>query len=72
MFFIARLEPSFEASGSFTSEEDEGPVSLKDNYPYFGDGTGRSEPVTIRNIKIRSESEPIGMYATPLLHSSKL
>ncbi|XP_072029090.1 LOW QUALITY PROTEIN: oxidation resistance protein 1-like [Amphiura filiformis] len=49
------LEP-FEAS---FEEDEEGPVTLKDNYPYFGDGTGRSEPITIRNIKIRSESEPI-------------
>lgn len=30
---------------------------LKDSYPYRGDGTGRSEPVTIRGIKIRSDSD---------------
>ncbi|XP_022110273.1 nuclear receptor coactivator 7-like isoform X2 [Acanthaster planci] len=30
---------------------------LQDKYPYFGDGTGRSEPITIRNIKIRSDSD---------------
>ena len=35
-------------------------VPLRDNYPYYGDGTGRSEPITIRNIKIRSDSDAVG------------
>ncbi|XP_071493609.1 oxidation resistance protein 1-like [Diadema antillarum] len=37
--------------------EDDLSSRLVDGYPYRGDGTGRSEPVTIRGIKIRSDSD---------------
>ena len=38
-------------------DSDEEVGTLKDSYPYYGDGSGRSEPMTIRSVRMRDPAE---------------
>lgn len=46
-----------ETSTVEDKDSDEEVGTLKDSYPYYGDGSGRSEPMTIRSVRIRDPTE---------------
>lgn len=55
-----------ETSTVEDKDSDEEVGTLKDSYPYYGDGSGRSEPMTIRSVRIRDPTEAGNVFISAL------